>query len=332
MAIILDAMGSDDFPHPEIEAAVNFCNQKKDKLILVGNEEILRPELAKYNFAREYLEIVHAPEIVEMWDKPVESARAKPNNSMAIGISQLKNHENSAFVTAGNTGGAMFNAIRTLGRIKGVERPALPAVIPTQSGKCVAVDVGVNVDCKPEFLLQFAFFGSTYATIMLGIKKPRVGLLSNGEEEVKGNALIKETHQLLKTSKLNFVGNVEGKEVFGGKVDVVVTDGFVGNVFLKGSEAVAKFMFDTLKTELYSSARNKIGAAFAKPAFKNLKKLMDPDEIGALPLLGVDGLVLIGHGRSNSRAIESALAQAQRSIEANFLQEMKSILQKEFNR
>jgi glycerol-3-phosphate acyltransferase PlsX len=332
MAIILDAMGSDNFPHPEIEAAVNFCNQKKEKLILVGNADILQPELDKYDFAREYLEIVHAPEIVEMWDKPVESARAKPNNSMAIGINQLKIHVNSAFVTAGNTGGAMFNAIRTLGRIEGVDRPALPAVIPTQSGKCVAVDVGVNVDCKPEFLLQFALFGSTYAKIMLGIKKPRVGLLSNGEEEGKGNMLVKETHQLLKASKLNFIGNVEGKEVFGGKVDVVVTDGFVGNVFLKASEAVAKFMFDTLRTELYSSTRNKLGAALAKPAFKNLKKLLDPDEIGALPLLGVDGLVLIGHGRSNSRAIESALAQAQRSIEANLLKEMKKTLKKEFDR
>jgi glycerol-3-phosphate acyltransferase PlsX len=329
MAIILDAMGSDNFPHPEIEAAVNFCNQKKEKLILVGNEDILRSELVKQVFAREYLEIVHAPEIVEMWDKPVESARAKPNNSMAIGIAQLKTHEHSAFVTAGNTGGAMFNAIRTLGRIKGVDRPALPAVIPTQNGKCVMVDVGVNVDCRPEFLLQFAVYGCTYAKIMLGIQKPRVGLLSNGEEEGKGNMVVKETHQLLKKSKLNFVGNVEGKEVFGGKVDVVVSDGFVGNVFLKASEAVAKFMFDSLKSELYSNTRNKLGAALAKPAFRNLKKLMDPDEIGALPLLGVDGLVLIGHGRSNARAIESALAQAQRCIDANLLSEMKTAFQKE---
>ncbi len=329
MAIILDAMGSDDFPHPEIEAAVRFCNQKKDTLILVGNEDIIRPVLNGYEFARDYLEIVHAPETVEMWDKPVESARAKPNNSMAMGISQLKIHKHSAFVTAGNTGGAMFNAIRTLGRIQNVERPALPAVIPTQSGKCVMVDIGVNVDCKPEFLYQFAIFGSTYAKIMLRIKKPRVGLLSNGEEEGKGNALVKETHQLLKNSKLNFIGNVEGKEVFGGKVDVVVTDGFIGNVFLKASEAVAKFMFDNLKAELYASTLTKVGAALAKPAFRNLKKLMDPDEIGALPLLGVDGLVLIGHGRSNSRAIESALGQAQLCLQANLLKAMKTALQKE---
>ncbi|HAF61625.1 MAG TPA: phosphate acyltransferase PlsX, partial [Anaerolineaceae bacterium] len=246
-----------------------------------------------------------------------------------VGINQLKILEQSAFVTAGNTGGAMFNAIRTLGRIKGVERPALPAVIPTQSGKCVAVDVGVNVDCKPEFLVQFALFGSTYAKIMLGIENPRIGLLANGEEAGKGNALVKETYLLLKETNLNFIGNVEGKEVFGGKVDVVVMDGFVGNVFLKGSEAIAKFMFDSLKSELYSSTRNKIGAALAQPAFRNLKKMMDPDEIGALPLLGVDGLVLIGHGRSNTRAIESALIQAQRSIDANLLAEMTNTLQKE---
>ena len=216
MAIILDAMGSDNYPHPEVEAAVKFTNENKEKLILVGNEAIILEELKKYVYEKDLLEIVHAPEIVEMWDKPVESARAKPNNSMAIGIKQIKNKDRDAFVTAGNTGGGMFNAIRTLGRIKGVERPALPAVIPTQSGKCVAVDVGVNVDCKPEFLVQFALFGSTYAKIMLGIKKPRVGLISNGEEEGKGNMLVKETHQLLKASKLNFIGNVEGKEVFGG--------------------------------------------------------------------------------------------------------------------
>ncbi len=332
MTIILDAMGSDDYPHPEIEAAVNFCKREKTKLILVGNEDLIHQELMKYDYQENSFEIVHAPEVVEMWDKPVESARAKPNNSMAIGIQQLMNKNQDAFVTAGNTGGAMFNAIRTLGRIKGVERPALPAFIPTKSGKAVAVDVGVNVDCKPEFLLQFALFGSTYAEIMLRIKEPRIGLLANGEEEGKGNALVKETHQLLKASKLNFIGNVEGKEVFGGKVDVVVMDGFVGNVFLKGSEAVAKFMFDSLKDELYSSTRNKIGAAIAKPAFRNLKKLLDPDEIGALPLLGVDGLVLIGHGRSNARAIESALAQAQRSINANLMAEMTKTLQKELRK
>lgn len=332
MTIILDAMGSDNYPHPEVEAAVKYVTQHNEKLVLVGNEEIIQKELEKYTYPKELLEIVHAPEIVEMWDKPVESARAKPNNSMAIGIKQLQNKDSDAFVTAGNTGGAMFNAIRTLGRIKGVERPALPAVIPTKSGKAVAVDVGVNVDCKAEFLLQFALYGSTYAKIMLGIKNPRVGLLSNGEEEGKGNMLVKETHPLLKQSNLNFVGNVEGKEVFGGKVDVVVMDGFVGNVFLKASEAVAKFMFDTLKNELYSSTRNKLGAALAKPAFMNLKSLMDPDEIGALPLLGVDGLVLIGHGRSNTRAIESALLQAKHSIEANLLAEMKTTLQRELNK
>jgi len=332
MAIILDAMGSDDYPHPEIEAAVNFCKQKKEKVILVGNEDVIRPELIKFDFPKEFLEIIHAPEVVEMTDKPVESGRAKPNNSMAIGIAQLKKFEKSAFVTAGNTGAAMFNATRILGRIKGVDRPALPAVIPTQSGKCVVVDVGVNVDCKAAFLFQFAVYGCTYARSMLGIAKPRVGLLSNGEEEGKGNTLVKETYPLLKKSNLNFIGNVEAKEIYSGKVDVVVTDGFIGNVFLKTSEAVAKFMFDSLKQELYANVRNKIGAALAKPAFSNLKKLMDPDEVGALPLLGVDGLVLIGHGRSNSRAIESALTQAERCISANFLPEMKVALQEELKR
>lgn len=332
MAIILDAMGSDNYPHPEIEAAVSFSKKNQREIILVGNEEIINNELSKYEYDKNLISIVHAPEVVEMWDKPVESARSKPNNSMAIGIKQIKDRNVDAFVTAGNTGGAMFNAIRTLRRIDGVERPALPAVIPTASGKAVAVDVGVNVDCKPEFLVQFALFGSTYAKIMLGIDNPRVGLLANGEEAGKGNMLVKNTYPLLEESGLNFIGNVEGKEVFGGKVDVVVMDGFVGNVFLKSSEAVAKFMFDTLKDELYSSTRNKLGALLAKPAFRNLKKLLDPDEIGALPLLGVDGLVLIGHGRSNSRAMESALMQAQRSIDANLLAEMKKTLSKEFKK
>lgn len=332
MAIILDAMGSDNYPHPEIEAAVSFSKKNQREIILVGDEEIITNELSKYEYDKNLISIVHAPEVVEMWDKPVESARSKPNNSMAIGIKQIKDRNVDAFVTAGNTGGAMFNAIRTLRRIDGVERPALPAVIPTASGKGVAVDVGVNVDCKPEFLVQFALFGSTYSKIMLGINNPRVGLLANGEEAGKGNMLVKNTYPLLEESGLNFIGNVEGKEVFGGKVDVVVMDGFVGNVFLKSSEAVAKFMFDTLKDELYSSNRNKLGALLAKSAFRNLKKLLDPDEIGALPLLGVDGLVLIGHGRSNSRAMESALMQAQRSIDANLLAEMKKTLSKEFKK
>lgn len=329
-AIALDAMGSDAYPQPEIEAAIQASEMMRNKILLVGDEQLLT---AKIDFSNiKNLEIIHAPEVVEMWDKPVESAKKKPNNSMAIGIKLIKEKRADAFVTAGNTGGAMFNSLRELGRIKGVQRPALPGIFPTRLGKCIVLDIGANVDCRPDFLLQFAIMGGIYATTLLNIDKPRIGILSNGEEPGKGTQLIKDAFSLLEKSNLNFIGNVEPKEIFFGKVDVAVTDGFTGNVLVKGSEAVAKLIVDVLKEQLMASFTTKLGALLAKPAFKKIKKLVDPEEVGAAPLLGIDGLVFIGHGRSNAHALVNALHLADRSIEMNLLPKLKKAIQKKMEK
>ncbi len=247
MPIILDMMGSDKYPEPEIPAAIEAAKEIKDELILVGDTNLFQQKVMELGGEKLPITFVHAPDVIEMTDKPVEGTRQKPNNSMAVGIRLIKEGKGEAFVTAGNTGAAMFNAIRTLGRIEGVQRPALSALFPTRSGRCIVLDIGANVDCRPEFLYQFAILGSVYAEKVLGKEKPRVGLLSNGEEPGKGNQLIKDTFPLLEKSGVNFIGNVEGKELFGGAADVVVTDGFVGNVLVKSSEAVAKLITEISK-------------------------------------------------------------------------------------
>ena len=327
MTIILDAMGSDAYPDPEIQAAVDAAEMYKEEIILVGNQALLEPKLKVINVKGLPVTIHHAPDVLEMADKVVDGTRKKPQNSMAVGLELVKSGAGQAFVTAGNTGGAMFNALRTLGRIKGVSRPALTARFPVKNGHCVVLDIGANADCRPEFLLQFAIMGSLYAEKLLKVKNPRVGLLSNGEEAGKGNQLIKDTFPLLQKSGLNFIGNVEGKELFGGMADVVVTDGFTGNVLLKSSEAVSKLMVDVLKEQLMSSFTTKLGALLAKPAFTQLKKMLDPADIGAAPLLGIDGLVFVGHGRSDARAMTSAIRVARQAVEADLLGALRTTLQ-----
>ncbi|HEX7556533.1 MAG TPA: phosphate acyltransferase PlsX [Leptolinea sp.] len=329
MTLVLDAMGSDQYPDPEIRAAIDCSNEFGEEILLVGNEEILKPKLAAANPGKSRIRLVHAPDILEMWDKPVENAKKKPLNSMAVGLNLLKTGEGQAFVSAGNTGGVMFNALRILGRLPGVQRPALTALFPVIGGHCVVLDIGANADCRPEFLVQFAVMGSIYAQKTLGIATPRVGLLSNGEEAGKGNQLIKDTYHLLENCGVNYIGNVEAKELFGGQTDVVVTDGFTGNVLLKTSEAVARMITDTLKTELMSSFQTKLGGMLAKPAFGAIRKMMDPGETGAAPLLGVDGLVFVGHGRSDAHAMISALHVAHQSVQADLLASLRSAVQEQ---
>jgi glycerol-3-phosphate acyltransferase PlsX len=327
MTIILDAMGSDAYPDPEVQAAVEAAETYKEEIILVGNQAILEPKLKILNTKGLPVTIHHAADVLEMADKVVDGTRKKPQNSMAVGLELVKSGAGQAFVTAGNTGGAMFNALRILGRIKGVSRPALTARFPVKNGYCVVLDIGANADCRPEFLLQFAIMGSLYAEKLLKIKNPRIGLLSNGEEAGKGNQLIKDTFPLLEKSGLNFIGNVEGKELFGGMADVVVTDGFTGNILLKSSEAVSKLMTDVLKEKLMSSFTTRVGALLAKPAFTELKKMLDPSEVGAAPLLGIDGLVFVGHGRSDARAMISAIRVARQAVEADLLGALRAALQ-----
>jgi glycerol-3-phosphate acyltransferase PlsX len=265
-----------------------------------------------------------------MTDKPVENARRKAQNSMAVGMDLIKSRQGDVFVTAGNTGGAMVNALFRIGRIPGVKRPALTALFPVRNGKCVVLDIGANVDCKPEYLAQFAIMGAIYAEKVMGIVYPRVGLLSNGEEAGKGNELIKETFSLLSKSKLNFIGNVEGKELFNGEADVVVTDGFTGNILLKSSEAVAKLLTDLIREEITKSIRTTIGGLLVKPAFGNIKKIMDPGEVGAAPLLGIDGLVFVGHGRSDVHALLNAIRVARQAVDNNLLEALRNAIQLRF--
>lgn len=245
---------------------------------------------------------------------------------MRIGLELVKNGEGDAFVTAGNTGMAMYYAKKTIGDIKGVIRPCLCALFPVRDGHAVVLDIGANAECRPEFLVQFAIMGKVYAQTMLGISNPRIGLLSNGEEEGKGNDLVRNTFPLLKESDLNFIGNIEGKELFNGQADVVVTDGFTGNVMLKSTEAVAALIIDILKEELMSTFRTKMGALLAKPAFGKLKKMLDPAEIGAAPLLGIDAPVFVGHGRSDARAMVSAIRAAKQAVDNRLLDHLRLAL------
>jgi glycerol-3-phosphate acyltransferase PlsX len=327
MRIVLDAMGSDDYPEPEVQASIEAVRQFGDEIILVGRQEELLARFQALGGKPDKVRLVHAPEVIKMTDKPAENARRKAENSMAVGIDLLKNGEGDAFVTAGNTGGAMATALFSLGRIRGVKRPGLTGIFPVKNGRCIVVDIGANAECKPIYLLQFAMLGSVYSERALGVQNPRVGLISNGEEAGKGNSLVKETYPLLQASGLNFVGNIEGKELFGGQVDVAVTDGFTGNVLLKSSEAVAKLLVDVLRQELTSSIRTKIGALLAKPAFAEIKRMMDPAEVGAAPLLGVNGLVFVGHGRSDARAILSAIRIARQAVGANLLEALQVSIQ-----
>ena len=327
MTIILDAMGSDTYPDPEIQAAVIAAEELNIEMVLVGNKEIIEPKLKALNTRNFPIQIEHAPDVLEMADKVVDGTRKKPENSMAVGLELIKAGRGQVFVTAGNTGGAMFNALKILGRIKGVSRPALTALFPVRTGRCVVLDIGANADCRPDFLLQFAIMGSIYAQKVLGKAHPRIGLLSNGEEAGKGNQLIKDTYPLLEQSGLNFIGNVEGKELFGGAADVVVTDGFTGNILLKSSEAVAKLLTDILKEKLMASPISKLGALLAKPVFIDLKKMLDPAEVGAAPLLGIDGLVFVGHGRSDAHAMTSAIKIAHQSLKADLLGALRQEIQ-----
>jgi glycerol-3-phosphate acyltransferase PlsX len=335
MRIVLDALGSDNCPDPEVQAALQAASEFKDEILLVGPKDQLRPKLGSQNGSSAGVEIIDAPEAITMEDKGLKLAlkakRRNAKNSMAVGIDLLKNNQADAFITAGNTGGALATAYYRLGLIKGLERPGLTALFPVKDGHAVVLDIGANPDCKPEHLYQFAIMGSVYAQTVLGVEKPRLGLLSNGEETGKGNQLIRDTCPLLEASELNFVGNIEGKELFGGQVDVAIMDGFTGNILLKSSEAVAKLLIDSLREELMSSTRTKLGAALAKPAFSVIRKMLDPAETGAAPLLGVNGLVFIGHGRSNAYALVSAIRVARQAVEADLLGAIREAIEEQLN-
>jgi phosphate acyltransferase len=315
MRIVVDAMGSDNHPTADVAGAVMAARTFGDTIILVGDEAQIETELAQHNTADLSLEVQHASQIITMTDKPGEASRIKKDSSMHVGLNLVKAGAADAFVSAGNTGGILAVAtLHTLRRIRGVQRPALGVVFPTPH-RPLLIDNGANADCKPDYLLQFGVMGSLYMARVLGVENPRVGLLSNGEEEGKGNILVKETIPLLQASGLNYVGNIEPKEFLQGVADVGVTDGFTGNLMMKTAEAIAGTMSDMIRDALMSNPLTIIGGLLARPAFKRVRQKLNPDEVGGAPLLGVRGVVIIGHGRSNAYAIQQAVKQARLMVE-----------------
>lgn len=324
MRIVVDAMGSDNAPYPEVEGAVDASLESDIEVILVGDQAVLEAELKKYS-RHGKITIQHAAERVLMDDSPMQAIRKKKESSLLIGLRQVKEGKADAFLSAGNTGAVMMGSRVILGPIKGVSRSAICQSLPTTDGSnVVLLDLGANVDCTAEQLCQFAEMGQVYAQLTLGIKEPRVGLINIGEEQAKGNDIAKTVHKTLTASEhINFIGNVEPKVVFSGKADVVVCDGFTGNIILKTSEAIAGLMKHILQEELMSSWVTKLGALLSKKAFVNLKKRSDPNEkIGAL-LLGVNGIVVILHGSCTSAGVKNALIGAKEEFELGLTQHLQ---------
>src|SRR5580692_3351736 len=310
--IALDAMGSDRAPKPEVEGAIHAARQYGVRVLLVAPEAIVKPELDRHPTAsRLPIEIVQASEYITMDDK-IEAIRAKRDNSMRVGLRLVREGQANGFVTAGNTGAAMATAKIVLGAVPGVDRPALAAVFPTAPGTAaMLLDVGANVDCTAQNLQQFAVMGEIYFRSMFPAgRRPRVGLLSIGEEETKGNDLTRESFQLLKNLPLNFIGNVEGRDLYNGHADVIVADGFVGNVALKISEGVANLVRTALKESLKATITRQVGALLSRSAFTDFKKRLDHTEYGGAPLLGVKGVCIITHGSSNANAMKNAVRVA----------------------
>ncbi len=311
MRVVLDAMGGDHAPSVNVEGAVETVNERDDiDIVLVGKEPLIRQELRNKRYDARRISIAHASEVIEMQDPPTTAIRKKKDSSIRIGIDLVKAGGADAFVSAGHSGVVMATSLLLLGTSKGVVRPAIATVMPTLKDTFILLDAGANVDCKPEHLLQFALMGNTYCKLLLGKSIPKVALLSIGEEDTKGNELTKEAFKLLKHTRLNFIGNIEGKDMFTGKADVIVCDGFIGNIALKISEGLAETILKMLKREITAVSTGRIGYLMMKPAIRNFKRKTDYDEYGGAPLLGINGACIISHGRSSAKAIKNALKVA----------------------
>jgi len=308
--IAVDGMGSDKAPVVEVDGVLAAAQEDGRDIILVGDEEILKKELAKHKPCPKNISIYHATEVVGMSEPATTPIRKKRDSSISICVELVKNGKADALVSAGNTGAVVCAAVLHLGLLPGVERPGIAIVFPTLKGPSVIIDVGANIDPKPTHLLQYGLMADAYAKGILGKPNPSIGLLNIGEEASKGTDFIKETHRLLSESTLNFIGNVEGRDIYTGECDVIICDGFVGNVVLKVSESVAFTMVEFLKRELRSSLLAKLSVILAKSAFKNFKQKIDYAEYGGAPLLGVNSAVIISHGSSNQKAIKNAIRVA----------------------
>lgn len=323
--IVLDAMGGDNAPGEPVAGALMAAGVLGVEVILVGRKDAIEPELRGTGNIRD-VRLVEAPDVIEMDEHATDSVRAKPLSSINVGLQMVKRGEADAFVTAGNTGATMAAALLTLGRVKGIGRPALATIFPAADGKLtMLLDVGANADCRPIHLVQFAHMGSAYMERMFGLQRPRVALLSIGEEETKGNQLTLEVHQLLRGSRLNFIGNVEGKDLPRGLADVVVMDGFTGNVVLKTAEGIAELLFTELRKAVELTPWNKAAGLILMSELRKVKRRLDYAEYGGAQLIGVDGVVVIGHGRSNARAIYNALKAARDAVQNGVLETMRAV-------
>ena len=325
MKIAVDAMGGDFAPREIVKGALNAALELGLGIILVGDEELLRAELYDCDTSG-LVSIVHAPEVIDMKEHPAVAVRRKKGSSIVRAAQLVKEGSAAAMVSAGSTGAVMASALLGLGRIKGVDRPAIAGVLPNEKGLTVLLDAGANVDCKPQHLLQFGIMGYLYAKKILGIANPRVGLLSNGEEETKGNEVTQAAYPMLLSAGINFIGNVEGRDIFCGTVDVVVCDGFIGNIVLKTGEGLAGALLKMMKEEVTKSWLAKMGTVMAEPALKGLQRRIDYSEYGGAPLLGANGVFIICHGRSTAKAIKNAINVAGESVENRLVEAIRECM------
>ncbi len=328
MKIIVDAMGGDYAPDVVIKGTVDAVREYETEVVLVGDEARIASLLKKAKYPASLISIQPAKEVIGMSESPATSVRRKRDSSIVVGVNLVKTGKGEAFFSAGNTGAVVCAATLGLGLLSGVERPGIALVVPTLKGISLVIDVGANIDPKPTQLLQYGIMGDAYFRYILNRPQPTVGLLNIGEEEAKGTDFIKETRELLEKSSLNFIGNVEAKDLFAGKCDVIICDGFVGNVALKVSESAAEAMQVFLKRHLLSNPLGKIGVLFLLPSLRRFKKELDYAEYGGAPLLGVNGVVIIGHGRSNARAIKNAIRVAKEEVERQFNEKILEAISK----
>lgn len=323
MKIGIDAMGGDHAPKEVVAGAIEALGTIDAVMVLFGDSDRIEEELKKYKYDATKVQVVATTQVIENDDKPVKAIRSKDDASMVVGLKALRKKEIDAFVSAGNTGALLAGSLFKVGRIKGIDRPAICTIYPTMHGASVLVDAGANAECKPLHLMQFALMGHLYAQRILGLDRPKVGLVNIGAEETKGTPLYIETHERLKTLPIHFVGNVEGRDIPAGKVDVIVADGFTGNIILKLTEGVALSLVNALKEKIMQNTIGKIGGLLLKNNLRAFKKQLDYTEYGGAPLLGVNGLVVKAHGSSNANAFKNAIKYASVGVEANLVEAIK---------
>lgn len=328
MKIAIDGMGGDNAPKSNVEGVVSAIKEYNVDIIITGDKDALEKEFANYEFDRSKLEIVHTTEIIENEDKPVKAIRSKKDSSMVVALRLVKEGKADAVVSAGNTGALLAGGLFVVGRIKGIDRPCLcPAIPNVKRGMTIIADGGANADCKPRNLVEFAAMTNIYSKKVLGIENPRISLANVGAEEGKGNDLMKKSYEELKNMDINFIGNLEARDVINAKTDVIVCDGFTGNILLKSAEGVAMSVMGLLKETFLSSTKGKIGAMLLKDDLRKLKSFMDYAEYGGAPLLGVNGGVIKAHGSSNSKAIKNAINQGIKFAQGNVLRDIEEFVQ-----